>query len=93
MSTVTLQSRRTRPEAPNHQLGTLLIYLRLPVTGHDHRDHADAEMAVHLTLYPKRTLMERFERAAATFGLRERIRRTAKAILDACVERYGRRCP
>ncbi|MFB1487737.1 MULTISPECIES: hypothetical protein [unclassified Thiocapsa] len=88
MSTATLQSRRTRPVAPNLQLGTLLIYPGLPVTGHDHRAHADTEMAVHLTLYPKRTLMERFERAAVTFVLLKRIQQTAKARLEGCVERY-----
>jgi DNA polymerase-3 subunit epsilon len=88
MSTATLQSRRTRPEAPNHQLGTLQNYPGLPLAGHDHRAHADTEMAVHLTLYPKRTLMERFERAAVTFDLLKRIQQTAKARLEGCVERY-----
>lgn len=62
MSAAILRSRCIRSEASNHQLGTLLIYAELPVTGRDHRAHADAEMAVYLTLYPERGLMERFER-------------------------------
>lgn len=88
MSAATLRSRRIRPEAPNRQLGTLLTYPGLPVTGHDRRAHADEEMAVHLTLYPKRSLMERFKRAAVTVALLKRIQRTATARLEGCVERY-----
>ena len=88
MSTTTLQSRRTRPGAPNHQLGTLLIYPGLPVTGHDHRDHADAEMTSYLTFYTERGLMERFKRAAVTVALLKRIQQTATASLEWGVERY-----
>jgi DNA polymerase-3 subunit epsilon len=41
-------SRRLYPHAPNHQLGTLVDFHRLPRTGQAHRAMADAEMAAAL---------------------------------------------
>ncbi len=46
-----LLSRRLLPAAPNHRLGTLTSWARLPATGHAHRAMADAEMAANLTLH------------------------------------------
>ena len=43
-----LLSRRLYPQAPNHRLGTLVDYLRLPRAGRAHRALADAEMAAAL---------------------------------------------
>ena len=43
-----LMSRRVFPQAPNHKLGTLVSYLRLPMTGQFHRALADAEATAHL---------------------------------------------
>ena len=43
-----LLSRRLYPEAPSHQLGTLVDYHGLPRTGQAHRALADAEMAAAL---------------------------------------------
>ena len=40
-----LLSRRLYPHAPNHRLGTLVDFHRLPRTGQAHRALADAEMA------------------------------------------------
>jgi DNA polymerase-3 subunit epsilon len=88
-----LLSRRILPESPNHQLGTLIKYTGLPVTGRYHRAQADAEMAAHLTLYLERELMERFGLSDVTHDLLGRIQLTAKTRLAKCVERYGRRCP
>jgi DNA polymerase-3 subunit epsilon len=41
-------SRRLDPQAPNHQLGTLVAFHRLPRAGQAHRALADAEMAAAL---------------------------------------------
>jgi DNA polymerase-3 subunit epsilon len=41
-------SRRLYPQAPNHQLGTLVAFHRLPRAGQAHRALADAEMAAAL---------------------------------------------
>ncbi len=46
-----LLARRLMPGAPNHKLGTLTRYARLPDTGKAHRAMADAEMAANLTAY------------------------------------------
>jgi DNA polymerase-3 subunit epsilon len=46
-----LLSRRLLPAAPNHKLGTLNQWARLPHTGQAHRAMADAEMAANLTQY------------------------------------------
>lgn len=43
-----LLARRLMPSAPNHKLGTLTRYARLPDTGKAHRAMADAEMAANL---------------------------------------------
>lgn len=46
-----LLARRLLPGAPNHKLGTLNQWARLPHTGQAHRAMADAEMAANLTHY------------------------------------------
>ncbi len=43
-----LLSRRLYPHAPNHKLGSLVDFFRLPRTGQAHRAMADAEMAAEL---------------------------------------------
>ena len=43
-----LLARRLMPGAPNHKLGTLTTFARLPHTGQAHRAMADAEMAANL---------------------------------------------
>lgn len=55
-----LLARRILPQAPNHKLGTLVDFAKLPVTGRYHRAEADAEMTAHLTLYLERELRRRF---------------------------------
>lgn len=46
-----LLARRLMPGAPNHKLGTLTRFARLPDTGKAHRAMADAEMAANLTAH------------------------------------------
>ena len=43
-----LLARRIYPDAPDHQLGTLINHLRLPSAARHHRALADAEMTAHL---------------------------------------------
>ena len=43
-------SRRLHPQAPNHRLGTLAHWHRLPVNGRAHRALADASTTAHLLL-------------------------------------------
>ncbi|MDB5982579.1 MAG: polymerase subunit epsilon [Pseudomonas sp.] len=46
-----LLARRLMPGAPNHKLGTLTTWAKLPHTGKAHRAMADAEMAANLTAH------------------------------------------
>ncbi|MBK1732888.1 exonuclease domain-containing protein [Thiococcus pfennigii] len=86
-----LLARRLLPEAPNHKLGTLAEFARLPVTGRSHRAQADAEMAAHLTLYLEQRLIERFGLAAVTHPLLGELQRTPKGRLATCLGRYTQR--
>ncbi|EHR69318.1 DNA polymerase III epsilon subunit-like 3'-5' exonuclease [Burkholderiales bacterium JOSHI_001] len=52
-------SRRLIPQAPNHRLGTLASYCRLPDSGRAHRALADARTAAHLLIRLRQELEER----------------------------------
>ncbi|MES2973491.1 MAG: 3'-5' exonuclease [Pseudomonadota bacterium] len=55
-----LVSRRLYPQAPNHKLGSLVDYHRLPRFGQAHRAMADAEMAAALLGQIRHDLQSRF---------------------------------
>lgn len=55
-----LVSRRLYPQAPNHKLGSLVDYHRLPRFGQAHRAMADAEMAAALLGQIRCDLQSRF---------------------------------
>jgi DNA polymerase-3 subunit epsilon len=55
-----LLSRRLLPQAPDHKLGTLTRWAKLPDTGRAHRALADAEMAANLLLHLGETLQRQF---------------------------------
>jgi DNA polymerase-3 subunit epsilon len=84
-----LLARRILPQAPNHKLGTLVDFARLPVTGRYHRAEADAEMTAHLTLYMERELRRRFGLDAVSWQLLARIQQTPASRLRDCVGRYA----
>jgi DNA polymerase III subunit epsilon len=54
-----LLARRLYPEAPNHRLGTLADWHRLPKSGRAHRALADAEVTAHLLIRMQDDLRER----------------------------------
>ncbi|MCF7977440.1 MAG: 3'-5' exonuclease [Chromatiaceae bacterium] len=83
-----LLARRLLPQAPNHQLGTLIALAGLPVTGRYHRALADAEMTANLTLYLEQELMRRFSLPGINHALLGKIQKAPKAQLKQCVERY-----
>ncbi|WP_375740235.1 PolC-type DNA polymerase III [Pseudomonas boanensis] len=64
-----LLARRLLPEAPNHKLGTLNSWARLPNTGKAHRALADAEMAANLTLLLAERLHDQHGIAEVSHGL------------------------
>ena len=82
-----LLSRRLYPQAPNHQLGSLVDYHRLPRTGQAHRALADAQMAAELFSQIQRDLQFRHGVASADHALLLVLQRCAKsavATLLAC---------
>jgi len=87
-----LIARRVLPQAPNHKLGTLVDYAKLPVTGRYHRAQADAEMTAHLTLYLERELMRRFGLGTVSCQLLAKIQRTPASRLEHCVARFEKAC-
>jgi len=54
-------ARRLYQNAPNHKLGTLVKYAKVPVTGTFHRALADAEMTAFLWLEMMNLLRHRYQ--------------------------------
>ena len=86
-------ARRLYPDAPNHKLGTLMAYARLPVAGRAHRALADAEMTAHLLLRMETELKTRYRLPEVDHALLCLIQRTARSALVPCIERYRPRTP
>ncbi len=86
-----LLARRLLPQAPNHKLGTLNSWARLPVTGKAHRAMADAEMAANLTLFMAGQLREQHGIHSISHSLLCRLQKVpAKKISEALLlARHG----
>lgn len=83
-----LVARRVLPLAPNHKLGVLVEYAKLPVTGRYHRALADAEMAASLLAHMEEELCRRYQLRDVTHELLRKIQKAQKSQLDTCVDRY-----
>ena len=83
-----LLSRRIFPDAPNHQLGTLVRTLKLPNTGRSHRALADAEATAHLLLRLQHELKRRFKLPTISHELLISIQSKSRHQLDACVQMH-----
>lgn len=88
-----LLARRLYPEAPNHKLGTLVDYHRLPRTGAAHRALADAEMAAALLARIQHDLHQRYQVARVDHGLLMALQQCQRGNLSAALSRYARREP
>jgi len=77
-----LASRRLYPNAPNHKLGTLVDFHRLPTDGTFHRALADAEMTAHLWLKMLIDLEDNYELQHIPFSLMQDIAKIPKANVD-----------
>ena len=84
-----LLSRRLYPQAPNHKLGSLVDYHRLPRTGQTHRALADAEMAAELFGQIQRDLQSRHGVASADHALLIALQRCAKSAVAALLARHA----
>ena len=84
-----LLSRRLYPQAPNHQLGSLVDFHRLPRTGQAHRALADAEMAAELLGQIRHDLRHRHGVARPDHALLLALQRCAKSAVGKLMERYA----
>jgi DNA polymerase-3 subunit epsilon len=71
-------ARRLYQNAPNHKLGTLVKYAKVPVTGTFHRALADAEMTALLWLEMMNLLRRRYQ--ISEIGLHLLLQLEKKAI-------------
>lgn len=83
-----LVSRRLYPQAPNHKLGSLVDYHRLPRTGAAHRALADAEMAAALLNRIRHDLRTRYGVAKPDHALLMALQRTGKAAVPGLLARF-----
>ncbi|MFK0570772.1 PolC-type DNA polymerase III [Endozoicomonas sp.] len=86
-----LIARRLYQNAPNHQLGTLVKYNKLPTNGVFHRALADAEMTAHLWLRMLEDLEDQHRVSNASFALMKTVARTSKTGVGALLEKQGSR--
>ena len=77
-----LVSRRLYPQAPNHKLGSLVDYHRLPRAGAAHRALADAEMAAGLLGQIQRDLSARHGVINPDHALLMALQRCAKSAVS-----------
>lgn len=85
-----LLSRRLYPHAPNHKLGTLVDYHRLPRTGAAHRALADAEMAAELLLRIQQDLQRRHDVAEVDHDLLMALQQCQRQGVSALLSRHAR---
>ena len=83
-----LLSRRLHPQAPSHQLGTLIDFHGLARTGVAHRALADAEMAASLLAHQQRELRQRWGVAQPDHALLMALQRCAKPGVAALLARW-----
>ncbi|MEI6166851.1 MAG: 3'-5' exonuclease [bacterium] len=80
-------ARRLFPQSPNHKLGTLVRYLRLPDSGVHHRAMADAEMTAHLMVRIQMELKQRFGLPHVPHKHLRAIQSASVAKLEATISR------
>ncbi|MDQ3058919.1 MAG: 3'-5' exonuclease [Pseudomonadota bacterium] len=83
-----LLSRRLYPQAPNHQLGSLVDYHGLPRTGQAHRALADAEMAAALLARIEHDLRTHHGVASPDHKVLLALQRCAKSAVGTLMAKY-----
>ncbi len=87
-----LLARRLLPNAPNHQLGTLVRHLGLPATGRAHRALADAEMTAELLHHMLRQLHTQYGLAHADHALLMALQTRSKASVPKWLQQQTQLC-
>lgn len=86
-----LLSRRLFPDAPDHKLGTLVQYKRLPNDGVFHRALADAEVTAHLWLALLEELACRHGIIDPDFEWLLTLGKKPKQVIPSCLREYAAR--
>lgn len=73
-----LAARRLYQQAPNHKLGSLIEYMRIPSEGAFHRALYDSEMTAKLWLRMLHTIRQRSARTEIPFAFMKKLTRTPK---------------
>ena len=85
-----LAARRVYPNAPNHQLGTLVRYCGIYTDGTFHRALADAEMTGHLWISMIDEIKEAFGISKVSFDLMRKLSKTTKAKAPAYLDKVAK---
>ncbi len=83
-----LAARRIFQDAPNHKLGSLVHYARIPVDGAFHRALYDSEMTVKVWLRMLDTIGDRHGIFDAPFALMQKLCKTPKRSVDTFLAGY-----
>lgn len=73
-----LAARRLCQQASNHQLGTLVAYLNIPIEGTFHRAPYDSEMTTKIWLSMLDGMKQRYELPVIPFKLMQKLIRTPR---------------
>jgi len=86
-----LAARRVYPDAPNHKLGTLVMFKQLPMSGTFHRALADAEMTAHLWVRMVSDIQLQYGLNAVPHDFLRALQKAPKAQINKCVEQAKRK--
>ena len=81
-----LAARRIYQEASNHQLGTLVKYMNIPVEGSFHRALYDSEMTAKLWLAMLDHIRQEYVPAVIEFRLMQKLARIPKNAVDGFLD-------
>lgn len=84
-----LAARRVYPDAPNHKLGTLVAFKKIPNQGIFHRALADAELTAQLWLGMLEDIRSGHCIERISFSLMQELSRVSKALVSGFLERQS----
>ena len=84
-----LIARRMYQNAPNHKLGTLVSYKKLPNDGTFHRALADSQMTAHLWLAMIDDIKTQHSLKAVPFDLMQKLSQTPKHAVSKFLSSYA----
>jgi DNA polymerase-3 subunit epsilon len=85
-----LAARRIYQDAPNHQLGTLVRHMCIPIEGSFHRALYDSEMTAKLWLAMLESIRQQFARSAIDFRLIQKLGKIPKHSVRKFLEESAR---